>query len=170
MTESRRTFRRSGGAGFTLLELILVMLILTMVVAIAAPSLRNFTIGRNNDNAATLIVSLADYARTQAASEGRVYRLNVDPDNRKLWLTAANGSSYETPNNDYGQKFELVEGTKVRTDIKQRQDGTYVEFNPGGRAEAAKIWLVDKTGGEMEIACESPTDAFKVVPTEEMTR
>src|SRR3954469_22536616 len=77
-----------SASAFTLLELILVMTILTLVVTLLAPSLRGFGIGRANHNAATMVVSLAKYARTQAASEGRTYRLNLDPQSRAFWLTA----------------------------------------------------------------------------------
>ena len=53
-------------AGFTLVELILVLMVLTVMVSIVAPSLRGFGVGRQSSDAATQILSLAQWARAQA--------------------------------------------------------------------------------------------------------
>jgi len=57
-------------AGFTLIELILVMALLSVVLAVSAPALSNFFRGRNIDSEARRIVSLIRYAQTRAVSEG----------------------------------------------------------------------------------------------------
>ena len=74
--------------GFTLLELILVMVILSTVLAMAAPSLRGFFGSRKTNDTASQILSLTQFARSQAISEGIIYRLNFDTRERTYWLTA----------------------------------------------------------------------------------
>ncbi|MBM4024858.1 MAG: prepilin-type N-terminal cleavage/methylation domain-containing protein, partial [Planctomycetes bacterium] len=64
-----------AGRGMTLLELILVLIILSTVLALAAPSLRGFFASRRIDGAAAQILALTQWARSQAVSEGIVYRL-----------------------------------------------------------------------------------------------
>ena len=59
-----------NAAGMTLLELILVMLILSTVLAMAAPSLRGFFTSRRIDDAAAQILALTQFARSQADQRG----------------------------------------------------------------------------------------------------
>jgi Tfp pilus assembly protein FimT len=54
----------------TLLELILVMVILSTVLAMAAPSLRGFFASRRTQDTAAQILALTQLARSQAICEG----------------------------------------------------------------------------------------------------
>jgi type II secretion system protein H len=83
---------RSAGAlqsAFTLIELILVMALLAIVLAVAAPSLSQFFKGRNLDSEAKRFMALTRHAQSRAVSEGvpmvlwleteqRIYGLNAD--------------------------------------------------------------------------------------------
>jgi type II secretion system protein H len=55
---------------FTLIELILVMALLVIVIAVAAPSLSRFMRGRTLDSEARRFVSLTRYGQSRAVSEG----------------------------------------------------------------------------------------------------
>jgi type II secretion system protein H len=74
--------------GFTLLELIVVMVILATVLALAGPSLRGFFGSRQLPDTAAQILALTQFARSQAISEGIIYRLNFNTSKREYWLTA----------------------------------------------------------------------------------
>ncbi len=76
-------------AGFTLIELILVMALLGIVLAVSAPSLSRFFKGRGLDNEAQRFLALTRAAQSRAVSEGvpmvvwfdikeRTYGLNAD--------------------------------------------------------------------------------------------
>ena len=73
--------------GFTLLELILVMLILCLTLGLSGPSLKGFFAMRKLEDTGAKIVSLMEYARTQAICEGRVYRFYIDLRGRTYWLS-----------------------------------------------------------------------------------
>jgi Tfp pilus assembly protein FimT len=152
------------------MELILVMMIIAIAAALLAPSLVSFQAGRANNNSATLILSLAGYARTEAVSEGRTYRLNVDPTRNVVWLTAGTAGVFTGLNNDYGEQFPISAASQMKTDIVHRTDGDYVEFQSNGRTEPAKIWLTDKYDRTVEVACESSTEMFRIVPTSEVSK
>ncbi len=152
------------------MELILVLAIVTIVVAIVAPSLRGFAQGRTCKNTATLMLAMTSYARTQAVTEGRTYRLNFDPGGRSFWLTFENGATYQSPGGDLGERHELADGVQMETDIAQQQDGLYVAFHPSGRTDPANIRLSDRYDDAVEIACSSATEMFRILPREEMTR
>jgi Tfp pilus assembly protein FimT len=151
------------------MELILVLAILTVVVALIAPSLRWFGIGRTSNDTATRLVSLAHYARDQAIAEARPYRLNFDPEGHAYWLTMEEGGVFQPAANDYGLRFELPEGLQMDLDVPQAADGQYITFNPNGRTQSAHIRLTNKVGGRLEIACLSATEQFHILRPEEMT-
>lgn len=131
----RRIHSARRSIGFTLLELVLVMLLLTIIMATAAPSLSNFARGRKSKDAAQNIVALARYARGQAISEGVTYRLHVDPRQNAYWLAKQEGGTFIPIESDFGQHFELPEGVHMETDIEPR-DGTVVQ----GGMQSPLMW------------------------------
>lgn len=56
--------------GFTLMELLLVLALLAMTVAVAAPALSRFFRGRALDSEARRMLALTRYAQSRAVSEG----------------------------------------------------------------------------------------------------
>ncbi len=146
------------------------MVIMAIGAALVAPSLIAFQAGRANNDSATLILSLAGYARTQAVSQGRTYRLNVDPAKKLVWLTSGSAGIFTELSNDYGEQFPIASGSQMTTDIVQRTDGQYVEFQSSGRTEPAKIWLTDSYDRTVEVACEASAEAFHIVPTAEVSK
>jgi len=62
--------RRGSLSGFTLIELILVLLIISITMALAAPSLRGWSDGAKLRDAGDLFVASAKWARAQAILTG----------------------------------------------------------------------------------------------------
>ena len=131
---------RPHSRGFTLIELILILLIVAVMVSIIAPSLRGFGIGRRSAEVAQQLVGLANYSRSQSASEGRRYRLNFDANRRIFGLTVEEEGVFGPPPSEYGAEFSLPDGMGIRYDVPTRDDGTYIEFRPDGRTEPAHIF------------------------------
>ena len=112
---NRRSHSRRG---FTLIELILVMAVLCIVVGLAAPSLTGFGRGRRATDAAAQIVSLARWARSQAITQGVVYRLNLNPAEGSYWLTV------QQPDGTFGELLEEIGGVfTLPEDIRLDWDG-----------------------------------------------
>src|SRR3974390_2538039 len=70
-------------SGFTLIELILVMTILTIAVSITAPALANFFRGRTLDSEARRLLALTRQGQSRAVSEGIPM---------ELWINASEGT------------------------------------------------------------------------------
>jgi len=110
--------RRLQKSGFTLIELILVMMIIALIATMVAPRLRGFSIGRRSNDAAREIVGMAHYARTQAITEGRLYRLNFDVKAEKFWLTAEDDTgAFVAPSGDIGEQVTLPDGVQMDAQI-----------------------------------------------------
>ncbi len=154
---------RRAKNGFTLLELVLVLAILTVVMALIAPSLQGFAAGRSGKNLATNLIALTNYARTQSVTEGRAYRLNFDPAARTFFLTYESGATFQAPEGDFGQPVQIAQGLSVETTIPQLDDGQYVTFRSDGRTDAASIRITDRFSSTVEVACLSATETYKVV-------
>lgn len=82
---------RASGAGFTLIELVLVMLLLAVVLAFAVPSLTRFTTQRTLEDETTRFLALTRFARNEAMSVGLPIVLWIDPQNQRYGLEALMG-------------------------------------------------------------------------------
>ena len=89
-------------AGFTLVELICVMALITIVMSLTAPSLAHFFRGRSLDSEARRFLGLTRYGQSRAVSEGVPM---------VLWIDQEQGT--------YGLKAEMTYG---------EEDGKAVEF------------------------------------------
>ena len=150
----------------TLLELILVMLIMSTILAMAAPSLRGFFTSRKIDNAAAQILALTQFARSQAVSEGIVYRLNLDTRDRTYWLTAQKAGVFERLETEFGQIYQLPKDIELElVDSEQKDRDVFLAFTPHGTMTAGTIRLIDASGRTLEVTCPSVTESFSIVET-----
>lgn len=81
--------RRSPGrtrAGFTLVELLLVMALLATVLAYAAPVLSRFTSRRSLEHEARRLLAVIREAQNEAVSEGRARAVWLDPGQQRYGL------------------------------------------------------------------------------------
>jgi type II secretion system protein H len=77
--------------GFTLIELILVMALLTIVLSVGAPALARFFRGRTLDSEARRFLSLTRYGQSRAVSEGVPMVLWIDAEQGLYGLEAEVG-------------------------------------------------------------------------------
>jgi len=144
---------------FTLIELVLVMVVISVIIAVVAPSFHGSSRGRRTGDTASQIVSLALYARSQAITQGKTYRLNLDPDSGTYELSVRDYDTFETLNN---WSYRTPEGVRIACDVQSQQDGLYIEFRPTGRTDPATIRVTDDDGMLVEVVCESATELFHV--------
>lgn len=165
----KRNIRHSG---FTLLELVLVMLIASVALAVAAPSLRSWRNGNTLRNSAEDLLTLTRYARTQSITDAVVYRLNFDVE-RNFWLTKSKSNAshdeFEELGNDFGQKQKFGDGVlfvlnKVGiTNEAQNAAADSIDFYPTGRTQPADITLTDSFGNSIKIVCDAPAENFRIM-------
>ena len=159
--------RRPAGA-FTLLELIAVLVLISTVLAAAAPSLRGFVRGRQTADAAAQVLSLTHLARSRAASRGCIHRLNVDAEAGSYWLTMQQTGAFVEIDGGHGRRFRLPVGVSVALDSPSGAESPgYVQFYPDGRCDQATIELAGGEGDVFHVTCPSPSERFRVVSPEE---
>jgi type II secretion system protein H len=157
--------------GFTLLELIVVLVLISTVMALASPSLRRFVRGRSTGDAASHMLALTYLARSEAATGAQVWRLNLDPETGTYWLTAQTEGAFTAPLREYGRVFHLPEGVTVETDAERdSNEPPYVQFYPDGRSDAVIIELTDPEGKVLRLASPSATERFRITAIDEGER
>ena len=151
------------------LELILVMVIISTVLSMAAPSLRGFFSSRKSHDAAANILSLIRFARSQTITEGRVYRVNFNTDEGIYWLTVDEDGVFSKINNEFGREFLLPDDTTIEFEKENREKATeqYIAFYSHGMAESGVITLTDRRGDTIEIMSPSPAETYRIIEPEE---
>jgi prepilin-type N-terminal cleavage/methylation domain-containing protein len=156
-----------GNRGFTLLELILVMVILSTVLAMAAPSLRGFFGSRKTHDEAAQLLALTQFARSQAISEGITYRLNFDTKDRTYWLTSQRAGAFEKLKTEFGYVFTFPNDITVELeDVEKDNNKMFFAFTPQGTVTAGTIRLIDRRGLVLEITCPTVTESFSILERE----
>jgi Tfp pilus assembly protein FimT len=153
--------RRPSSAGFTRLELILVLVIICVALAMAAPSLHGWSRGSQLRDSGDQFLTLARWARAQAASQARVYRLNVDAAAGTFWVTVQQGDQFVPVGSTFGQVYTLPDELRIELSDLQGKAAQAVDFYPSGRMTPAHVRLSGPPPtGAIDIECPTPTEGF----------
>lgn len=160
--------RHPARPGFTLLELILVMVIAAIAMALVAPQLRGFGDRRRTEDEATQMLLLIRWARQQAVAEARPYRFNVDVDDGVYYLTAQTEGRFERVASDYGRRFTLPTDMTVEW-IEPRRGGgdAFIRIEPTGLVEPGRIRLVNSEGSSFDLVSEAAAEPYRLESTGE---
>src|ERR1035437_345651 len=142
-TDNYRSRSTRRGHGFTLVELILVMALLVVVLAMAAPSLSHFFRGRNLDLEARRFLSLTRYGQSRSVSESVPMVLWIDAERGKYGLEAdatytANNSS--RANNASAQSDTKAEEFSLDESLQMEVEQPVVDKSSG------QWWQTTSTG------------------------
>jgi len=148
------------------------MAIIAVIVGLAIPTLHGFAQGRRTTACADQIVSLTQYAHSQAITRGTVYRLNIQPASMNApamyWLTVQQeDGTFGKTGDSYGLEFQAPEGVSITWNAPQQADGQYIQFQSTGRTDPATIQVLGADRQVILIACPSATELFKVMTPDE---
>ncbi len=154
-----------------MMELVLVLAVIAISAAIAAPALSGFAHGRVLPNSVTDLVTVLRWCRVKALSDGIEYRLNLDRPANTWWVTKDDGSGttfVDVTDDDLGRAYVLPEGIVIQDieyqtvrDAAKADEGTYIPFLPGGRTEAARITLASDRR-VMAVECVTPLGTYHI--------
>jgi general secretion pathway protein H len=122
---------KSNSDGFTLLELIIVMVIIAISSSLVFVSVGKSIATRKNKNFAYEMISLCKTARRLAIERGMPVVFHISSEKRQCWIDTA-GTHLEVP------EEMLIEGERVAT----FENGVYgITFYPSGSASGGELTL-----------------------------
>jgi type II secretion system protein H len=136
-------------AGFTLVELIVVLAILAAVVALAAPSFSRTIASARLRSGATEVRATLARARALAVADGRIRSVVFDLDNGRYGLD--NDAVLRTLPDPV--RWEVL---RILGERKER-GGARVTFFPDGTAEEAEVAVVLPDGGRIRVTVDPLT-------------
>jgi type II secretion system protein H len=129
-------------AGFTLIEILLVMVLMAMVAVLALPNFSNSYKQMRWDQAVGDLVYGMRYAQSRAVSQGQIVRLVFDEEQQSYWLEEL------PPDQEEGtdQEFQRVTGSlgrvqKLPEGVEVNLPAGSVRFFPDGTIERLTIEL-----------------------------
>lgn len=170
-----RSQPRRGEGGFTLVELILVMIVVLTLATVVAPRFSDFFPNLQVRKSTDHLMAWARKARADAALTGARQRLLLDVPNRKFWI------EYEArPIKEPGKFvklsgawtvetlpeaviFETVEGAETDPGSSALR---YVEFRPDGTSSEATVTISNDVGDRQVLRVEATTSKIYIQQAE----
>jgi len=167
---------KGNNLGFTLIEILIVLTIITMVLSIGIPAVQNVTYQRVNSSTRRFI-GLIRTVRNDAVLLQTIYRLVLDLENKTYWVESQKSfkpiseivepdkkrkNKSEPPPSDFSfaekyskKPIEMPQGVVFSGVLKEqegfRKDGiVYIHFFPNGFTEQSILYLTKD--GDKEVA------------------
>ncbi|MHB1155591.1 MAG: pilus assembly FimT family protein [Phycisphaerales bacterium] len=149
---------RTLNIAFTLIELILVLMLITLTLAMAAPSFRGWSRGGKLRDAADQFQAATLRAQSQSAAQALTYRLQIAPDGKSYQLTPLANDS--TPDTSATQTFTLPDHLTLQLLRVTGGDGSSIRFSPTGSTTPAQVRIAADWGDSVELVCTSSIATF----------
>jgi type II secretion system protein H len=161
-------------SGFTLVELIVVMVLLLIVASMVAPRMSSFFRGRALNHEARRMLSLINYGQSRAIAEGVPVILWVDPNNSTYGLEVQSGYTQEDDRAveyeaDPSLTFEIPAATEQppESELEDEQLGLpdnlpAIRFTPDGFIDEVSVQkIVIRLGDEAALEIGPTTNRLR---------
>ena len=147
--------------GFSLIELIIVLIIITLAAALVTPSLSRFSKTIELKGAAKKISGILRYYRSEAVHTGTVYQVLFNSETREVKVQNVPQEENEGNNQKKDQKitksYILPQGVQIKEveapDPEFPSDFPTIEFYPNGSSNGGTIYLgaADRKGFKIKV-------------------
>jgi type IV fimbrial biogenesis protein FimT len=137
-------------AGFTLIEVLIVMIIAGILLSYAVPSFTRMTASQNAQNARDRMVWMANRARSIALTRGQVELFEVDPTRNAAWIvrrnptTAADTAEIVYFGTEYSATLNTSTGSRITLCFSARGYAFACDGNSPTANEEARLTHLEK--------------------------
>lgn len=144
-------------SAFTLVELVMVLVVIGVALAVAAPSLGGWRRGQRLNTAGDEFLAVARHGRAMAIADSRLHRLYVDPASGRYWLMTQVGHEYVNLGTGMGRVFAVPDRCSIAmVDPANRMPLEFVQFYPTGRMHPPASVVITGEDGDT-YAFETPS-------------
>jgi type II secretion system protein H len=148
-------------AGFTLLELLVVLLIVTVLVGLSVPQFGRTYRHLELQVFASEVANRLTYAGRRAVARGEVLRVQFDVPGRRYWLTRARPASAAATFERVPDKFGRAVAVPGSISLVSRTPA--VTFYPDGRADRFEMMISDAGGTAYRLVTDVRTGRVKLL-------
>lgn len=155
-------FQRCGRRGFTFVELIFVVALLTILAAVTVPQLKKSFDSLVLQNFVSDFTSLAGYAQAKAISNGHEVRVNFDLPQKRL--LAETRVVYQDASGNPAEEWS-PDKSKVIPDsvfVTLKENEGRIIFYPDGSSNKAEFEIDGKGGKKYSVSVEEGTGYVNV--------
>jgi len=155
---------RRNHPGFTLIELILVLVIIGTMLAVVAPRLIGLRDRARLDGQTRTLHAMLGEARTRAMQDAVPWHVVIDRDNHEAWLEQRTTHGDERPQSTVGTVASLDKEIEIEWVSQLQQGGALITitFQPSGVTEPGQLVLIDDRDVQTALTCASYTEGFRI--------
>lgn len=135
--------------GFSLIELIVVLVLLSLSIALITPSLSRFSKSVELKGAAKKVAAILRYCRSEAINKGKVYQVVFDSDLMQVKVQAIEAENEEEPEKKEAKSapkaYPLPAGVQLKDlnfeSTQYPADLPVIEFYPNGASNGGDLLL-----------------------------
>lgn len=171
MTRTSITGNWSERPGYTLVEISVVLLLISLIFFISLPRLSNFLFQTDLKDAARSLKAVVYFLRSKSIVAHRPTVLHLDLDRRLYWGDFAAGEEERrrgsrertvlSPPKGLPEGIRFLDASNINTPKKVSGELSSI-FNPKGAVEETVIHLTDKRSNIMTIIINAFTGTFSV--------
>ncbi len=154
-----RTLTRGSKKGFSLLELIVILVLVALVVGVVMPSFSRGLRGLELETSGRDLITRMRHARSQAIAQQKVFRIILRKDEDE---TVPDYYIFADEFEQQIRKFVLPEGVSVQTE-DDVEFPVRINFYANGRSSGATFSLKRETGRQMKIWVDPITGFSRVL-------
>ena len=165
---NRLILKIKNNQGFTLIELIVVVIIMSVMLVFATPRLSGFIFPDDTNKIVRWLVIKARLLRNSAVQQQKNFFLNIDIDNNRLWVTDESVDTEEALNKAMENSFSLPESVRF-LDVefpgrgKTLQGTVEIAFNKQGYSDQAIIHIEGDDDRKISLLVEAFLPSVKWV-------
>jgi len=146
------------------MELIVVLMVLGMAAAMAAPALARFSRGRQSVDAVAGLLAIIQFTQDRAITTATPHRLNLDAQTGEYWMTVRRQGGFVRLDQAFGRTCTLPVTVTASWAAPQGAAARgYLQFEPDGGHDTAVIALALREGRTLLIGCDSPNEPYRIV-------